>query len=64
VPEIVFVYGATDDWARLWEEDEAKQQFNEFVAKTISYEPTTGTIKMQQQQTITVSPRAVVPKKK
>jgi lipopolysaccharide export system protein LptA len=64
VPEIVRLYRGADDWARLWEEDEAKQQYNEFVAKTISYEPTSGRIEMEDQQSITVAPRAVVPKKK
>ena len=63
VPEIVRLYRGADDWARLWEEDEAKQEYGEVVARTIAYEPGTGRIEMQDQQTMTVAPKAVVPKK-
>ncbi len=62
-PEIVRLYRGAEDWARLWEEDESKQQYGEVAARTISYEPGTGSTEMQDQQTMTVAPKAVVPKK-
>ncbi|MCX5671173.1 MAG: hypothetical protein NTU94_07645, partial [Planctomycetota bacterium] len=56
-PERLRLYRGTEDWARLWRENEASQEFDEIVARVITYEPTSGRVEVIDQQSITVSPR-------
>ncbi len=58
-PELIRLYRGPEpgDWARLWREDEATQEFGEIAARTITYDPSTGRVDVVDQQVITVSPR-------
>ncbi|MBE3099273.1 MAG: hypothetical protein IMZ44_19320 [Planctomycetes bacterium] len=56
-PELLRLYRGTQDWARLWQENEATQEFGEIVARIITFEPATGRIEVEDQQSLTVSPR-------
>jgi lipopolysaccharide export system protein LptA/lipopolysaccharide export system protein LptC len=56
-PELIRLYRGTEDWARLWQENEATQEFGEIVARIITFEPATGLIEVVDQQSLTVSPR-------
>ena len=56
-PEMIRLYRGADDWARLWQENEASQQFDEIAARTITYIPSTGRIDVIEQQVMTASPK-------
>ena len=56
-PEIIRLFRGQDDWARLWQENEASQEFGEIAARTISYVPSTGRVDVEDQQSLTVSPK-------
>jgi hypothetical protein len=56
-PELIRLYRGTQDWARLWQENEATQEFGEIVARIITFEPATGGIEVVDQQSLMVSPR-------
>jgi hypothetical protein len=56
-PELIRLYRGTEDWARLWQANEASQEFGEIVARVITYEPATGRVEVVDQQAITVSPK-------
>ena len=56
-PEILRLYRGQDDWARLWQENEASQEFGEIVARTISYVPSTGRVDVEDQRDLIVSPK-------
>ncbi|MCX5675603.1 MAG: hypothetical protein NTX87_11410, partial [Planctomycetota bacterium] len=56
-PELLRLYRGTQDWARLWQENEATQEFGEIVARIITFEPVTGRIEVVDQESLTVSPR-------
>jgi hypothetical protein len=56
-PELLRLYRGTQDWARLWQENEATQEFGEIVARIITFEPATGLIEVEDQQSLMVSPR-------
>ena len=56
-PEILRLFRGTDDWARLWQENEADQVYGEIVARTISYVPSTGRVDVEDQQSLIVSPK-------
>ena len=56
-PELIRLYRGPEDWARLWQENEATQEFGEIVARTITYEPSTGRIDVVDQQEMTVTPK-------
>jgi lipopolysaccharide export system protein LptA len=57
-PQLIRLYRGTDDWARLWQENEASQEFGEIVARVITYEPGTGRVEVVDQQAITIAPKA------
>lgn len=58
-PEMIRLYRGpgADEWARLWQENEATQEFGEIAARTITYDPSTGRVDVIEQQVITVTPR-------
>ena len=58
-PEMIRLYRGpgADEWARLWQENEATQEFGEIAARTITYDPSTGRVDVIDQQVITVTPR-------
>ena len=56
-PEIIRLFRGADDWARLWQENEASQEFGEIVARTITYTPSTSRVDVEDQQSLTVSPK-------
>jgi len=56
-PELIRLYRGPEDWARLWEEHEDTQEYGQIVARTITYEPSTGRIDVLDQQEVTVTPR-------
>jgi len=56
-PELLRLYRGTQDWARLWQENEATQEFGEIVARIITFEPATGRIEVVDQQSLMVSPK-------
>jgi lipopolysaccharide export system protein LptC len=60
-PELIRLYRGPEDWARLWQENEATQEFGQVVARTITYEPSTGRIDVVDQQEMTVTPRPKPP---
>ncbi|MCX5683321.1 MAG: hypothetical protein NT049_06515, partial [Planctomycetota bacterium] len=55
VPEEIRLYRGMDDWARLWQENEASQEFGEIVARVIAFEPASGRVNVVEQQSITLS---------
>jgi hypothetical protein len=57
-PELLRLYGGTEDWARLWEENEAKQEFGETVAETITYEPSTKNVSFTGLKSMSGSPES------
>jgi lipopolysaccharide export system protein LptA len=57
VPEEIRLYRGMDDWARLWQENEASQEFGEIVARVIAFEPASGRVNVVEQQSITLSPK-------
>jgi hypothetical protein len=59
-PEMIRLYRGPEDWARLWQQDEATQEFGEIVARTITYDPSTGRVDVVDQQAMTVGPRPKV----
>jgi hypothetical protein len=60
-PELLRLYRGPDDWARLWQENEATQEFGEIVARTITYEPSSGRVEVVEQQMMVISPKPKVP---
>ena len=58
-PELIRLYrgAGPDQWARLWREDEATQEFGQIAARTITFEPSTGRVDVVDQQVITISPK-------
>jgi len=56
-PELIRLYRGSEDWARLWEEHEDTQEYGQVVARTITYEPSTGRIDVVDQQEITITPK-------
>jgi hypothetical protein len=54
-PEEIRLYRGMDDWARLWQQNEASQEFGEIVARVISFVPATGRINVVEQQSIVLS---------
>jgi lipopolysaccharide export system protein LptA len=57
VPEEIRLYRGMDDWARMWQENEASQEFGEIVARVIAFEPATGRVNVVEQQSIVLSPK-------
>ena len=57
VPEEIRIYRGIDDWARLWQANEASQEFGEVVARMISFEPASGRINVIEQQSMVFSPK-------
>jgi lipopolysaccharide export system protein LptC len=57
-PELIRLYRGPEPnaWARLWQQNEATQQFGQIAARTITYDPNTGRIDVVDQQIITMSP--------
>ena len=57
-PELVRLYRGPEpgEWARLWRQDEATQEFGQIAARTITYDPGTGRVDVVDQQVITLSP--------
>jgi len=56
-PELIRLYRGAEDWARLWRENEATQEYENIVARTITYEPTSGRVDVVDQQEMTVTPK-------
>jgi lipopolysaccharide export system protein LptC len=56
-PELLRLYRGAEDWARLWRENEATQEYESIVARTITYEPTSGRVDVVDQQEMTVTPK-------
>jgi hypothetical protein len=50
--EIVRLFSGPQGLARLWQEDEAKQEFGTVAAQTITYHPATGRVDVMGQQII------------
>jgi hypothetical protein len=57
-PELLRLYRGAEDWARLWRENEATQEYESIVARTITYEPTSGRVDVVDQQEMTVTPKS------
>jgi len=57
-PELVRLYRGPEpgEWARLWRQNEATQEFGQIAARTITYDPGTGRVDVVDQQVITLSP--------
>jgi len=57
-PELIRLYRGPEpgEWARLWRQNEATQEFGQIAARTITYDPATGRIDVVDQQVITLSP--------
>ncbi len=57
-PELVRLYRGPEpnEWARLWRENEATQEFGQIAARTITYNPNTGRVDVVDQQVLTLSP--------
>ena len=57
-PEMIRLYRGpgADEWARLWQENEATQQFGLIAARTITYNPSSGRVDLVDQQVITMTP--------
>jgi hypothetical protein len=51
-PELARLYRGPDDFAHLWQEDEAKQQYGEVEAALITFVPSTGKIELRDQREI------------
>ncbi len=60
-PEMIRLYRGpgSDEWARLWQENEATQEFGLIAARTITYDPGTGRVDVIEQQIMTVAPKPV-----
>ena len=60
-PEMIRLYRGPgpDEWARLWQENEATQEFGLITARTITYNPATGRVDVVDQQVMTVAPKPV-----
>ena len=60
-PEMIRLYRGpgSDEWARLWQENEATQEFGLIAARTITYSPGTGRVDVVEQQVMTVAPKPV-----
>ncbi len=60
-PEMIRLYRGPgpDEWARLWQENEATQEFGLIAARTITYNPATGRVDVIDQQVMTVAPKPV-----
>ncbi len=60
-PEMIRLYRGPgpDEWARLWQENEATQEFGLIAARTITYNPATGRVDVVDQQVMTVAPKPV-----
>ena len=58
-PELIRLYRGPgpDQWARLWQENEATQEFGLIAARTITYDPSTGRVDVVDQQVMTVAPK-------
>jgi len=58
-PELIRLYRGPEpnEWARLWRENEATQEFGQVAARTITYDPGTGRVDVVDQQVITLSPK-------
>jgi len=59
-PEEIRLYRGMDDWARLWRENEASQEFDEIVAQVIAFEPATGRVNVTAPQSMVFSPKPKV----
>jgi len=46
-----------DEWARLWQENEATQEFGLIAARTITYDPSSGRVDVVDQQVMTMAPK-------
>ena len=51
-PELARLYRGPDDYARMWQENEAKQQYGEVEAALITFVPSTGRIELRDQREI------------
>jgi len=56
-PEMIRLFRGVDAWARLWQGDEATQEFGEIVARVITYDPSTGRVDVVDQQAMTMAPK-------
>jgi len=56
-PELVRIFSGPTGYARLWQEDEAKQEYGLVVGRTITYHPSSGHIEVVDQKVITGSPK-------
>ena len=58
-PELIRLYRGPgpDEWARLWQENEATQEFGLIAARTITYDPSTERVDVVDQQVMTVAPK-------
>jgi len=58
-PEMIRLYRGPgpDEWARLWQENEATQEFGLIAARTITYDPSTGRVDVVDQQVMTMAPK-------
>ena len=63
-PELLRLYSGLDQWARLWQANEALQkhgevvqEFGEVAARVITYYPDTKRVDMVDQQELVVTPR-------
>ncbi|HUX00162.1 MAG TPA: hypothetical protein VMY35_04215 [Phycisphaerae bacterium] len=56
-PELLRLYSGPDQWARLWQANEALQEFGEVKARVITYYPSSKRVDMVDQQEMVVTPR-------
>ena len=56
-PETIRLFRGVDDWARLWQGDEATQEYGEIAARVITYDPSSGRVDVVDQQAMTVAPK-------
>jgi len=58
-PELIRLYRGPgpDEWARLWQENEATQEFGLIAARTITYDPSSGRVDVVDQQVMTMAPK-------
>lgn len=53
-PEIVRLFRGPDAYAMLWQENEAKQQYGQIEAGTITFIPSTGKVEVKDQKEIII----------
>jgi hypothetical protein len=56
-PELLRLYSGPDQWARLWQSNEALQEFGEVAARVVTFYPATKRVDMVDQQELVVTPR-------